>query len=163
MFAGVRGKLVIRWQADTHQLGAATRSRDLLQLWHRGQAVAAGSREEVEDLRNGAGATDIDMGLLRRPQRQQLRPGADCRTMCIQLGLLQLRRNLFVDLPQLAVLPGEHDDQCGQQQSDYGKQCTLEHRSSLNAALHRPYRNQQQDCQAFVSSVTQFPNHRTPP
>ncbi|WP_340568238.1 hypothetical protein [Stenotrophomonas sp. G106K1] len=47
------------------------------------------------------------MGLLRRPQRQQFRPGADCQTM-----------HLFVDLPQLAVLPGEHDDQCGQQQSD---------------------------------------------
>jgi len=103
------------------------------------------------------------MGLLRRPQGQQFRPGAGGKTMRVQLRLLQLRRHLFVDLPQLAVLPGEHDDQCGQQQGDYGKQCTLEHRSSLNAALHRPYRKQQQECQAFVSSVTQFPNLRTPP
>ncbi|KKD57451.1 hypothetical protein VM57_06735 [Stenotrophomonas maltophilia] len=117
-----------------------------MQLRYRGQAVAACGGEEIEDLRNLAGTADIDEGLLRGAQRQRIRATTQFEAMCCKTHVLQLRGHLLIDLPQLAVLPSERDDQHGQQQGDNGEQDALEHRSSLNTALGRTYPNWRAGC-----------------
>ncbi|KAG1261209.1 hypothetical protein G6F63_015321 [Rhizopus arrhizus] len=115
-------------------------------MWHRGQAVAAGRGEEIEDLRAGAWATNLHAGLLRGRQCKRGGEAAKCQAVRFKPHVLQLRGHLLIDLPQLAVLPSQRDDQRRQQQGHNGEQDALDHRSSLNAALARTYRNWRTGC-----------------